>query len=154
MKSVHGDSHGEHLVLEVQEQIRLLTQEEITVKLRKRDGTKLLRAWKNHLLADSDHTKTTDAFLAHCILPRCILTPEDATFCAAFVRKLVLEDTPFFSFLYLMQQVCATTAFGPADTKPSLKVLSASSVMCCGAKRRVVGHFRYLMSASCHGVHL
>ena len=91
----------------MQDQIRLLKQEKVKMEERRQASVRLFRDWKTHLLADSDHGKTVDAFLAHCILPRCVLTAEDATYCAAFIRKLVLEDTPYFSFMFLMQQVGA-----------------------------------------------
>lgn len=88
---------------------------------RRQASVRLFRDWRTHLLADVVHEKTVDAFLTHCILPRCILTAEDATYCAAFVRKLVMEDTPFFSFLYLMQQVRAAVTLSCCSQHKFLK---------------------------------
>ena len=69
------------------------------------EGEKFLTLWKNDVLADVDHTETIGAFIHHCILPRCVLTPEDAMYCAHLIRKLTLEDTPYFSFLLLVREV-------------------------------------------------
>lgn len=73
---------------------------------RRREGVHLFRHWKDHLLADADHSKTIPAFIGHCLLPRCMMTPEDAMYCAAFIRRLTLEDTPYFSFMLCAQLVC------------------------------------------------
>ena len=112
--SVHDDPPGHRVVRErhtgccnMQDQIRLLKQEKAKIEERRQASVRVFRDWKNHLLADSNHGMTVDAFIMHCVLPRCILTAEDATYCAAFIRKLVLEDTPYFSFMYVMQQVCS-----------------------------------------------
>lgn len=113
----------------MQDQVKLLDKEKTKQEERRKAGTKLFRSWKNHLLADvSDHSKTADAFLAHCILPRCIQTPEDATYCAAFVRRLVLEDTPFFSFMYFMQQVRVPLL--PAVLRTARLVADQSGLLC------------------------
>ena len=90
---------------QLQDQIRLLERERTRLEERKSEGIRLFRRWKQHLLVDTDHEQTADDFLAHCILPRCLLTPEDAMYCAAFIRRMTLEDTPFFSFMYFVQRV-------------------------------------------------
>ena len=74
----------------------------------RREGVQLFRQWKDHILADADHSKTIPAFIGHCLLPRCVMTPEDAMYCAAFIRRLTLEDTPYFSFMLCAQLVCAS----------------------------------------------
>lgn len=117
----------------LQDQIRLLKQEKVKMEDRRQASVRLFRDWRTHLLADIDHGKTVDAFLAHCILPRCILTTEDATYCAAFIRKLVLEDTPYFSFMFLMQQVCVLLL--PCLAADSTNSSRALSAMCLRAKR-------------------
>lgn len=57
------------------------------------------------MLADADHTKTIAAFMSQCILPRCVLTPEDAMYCALLIQTLTLEDTPYFSYMLVLQRV-------------------------------------------------
>lgn len=89
----------------VQEQIRLLEKEKVKMKERSLEGDKFLKLWKNDMLMEVDHTETIEAFIFHCVLPRCTLTPEDAMFCAHLIRKLTLEDTPFFSYLLAIRQV-------------------------------------------------
>lgn len=88
-----------------QDQLRCLEREKGKVEERWRDSIKLLRQWKDHLLLDAAHPDTIPDFIAHCLLPRCMLTAEDAMFCAAFIRRLTLEDTPFFSFMRCVQMV-------------------------------------------------
>lgn len=100
----------------LQDQIKFLKQEKVKMHDRMTAGMRLFRDWKVHLLADCNHEKTVEAFIAHCILPRCILTAEDATYCAAFIRMLVLEDTPYFSLMFLMQQVCTAAPCLAADS--------------------------------------
>lgn len=89
----------------MQEHIRLLEKEKIKMKEKWVEGEKFLKQWKNDMLADVDHTETIEAFVFHCILPRCVLTPEDAMYCAFFIRKLTLEDTPYFSYLLAVRMV-------------------------------------------------
>ena len=89
-----------------QDQMRLLEREKSKMEERRREGVHLFRQWKDHLLADADHSKTIPAFIGHCLLPRCVMTPEDAMYCAAFIRRLTLEDTPYFSFMLCAQLVC------------------------------------------------
>ncbi len=91
-----------------QDQIRLLEREKSKMEERRREGVQLFRQWKDHILADADHSKTIPAFIGHCLLPRCVMTPEDAMYCAAFIRRLTLEDTPYFSFMLCAQLVCAS----------------------------------------------
>lgn len=86
--------------------MRLLEREKAKMEDRRREGVQLFRLWKDHLLADADHSKTIPAFISHCLLPRCVLTPDDAMYCAAFIRRLTLEDTPYFSFMLCAQLVC------------------------------------------------
>ena len=66
-----------------QDQVRLLEREKAKMEDRRREGVQLFRLWKDHLLADADHSKTIPAFISHCLLPRCVLTPDDAMYCAA-----------------------------------------------------------------------
>ena len=89
----------------LQENGKLLEKEKSKAQEHRGNGIKFLRVWKNDMLADVDHTKTITAFVNQCILPRCVLTPEDAMFCALFIRKLTLEDTPYFSYMLVLQQV-------------------------------------------------
>jgi len=91
-----------------QDQIRLLEREKSKMEEQRREGVQLFRQWKDHILADADHSKTIPAFIGHCLLPRCVMTPEDAMYCAAFIRRLTLEDTPYFSFMLCAQLVCAS----------------------------------------------
>ena len=88
-----------------QEYIKLLEREKSRMEDRWREGVKLFRQWKDHLLVDTVHSNTIPAFIGHCLLPRCILTPEDAMYCAAFIRRMALEDTPYFSFMLCAQTV-------------------------------------------------
>lgn len=89
----------------LKDQVKLLEREKAKVEERWRDSRKLFRQWKDHLLADADHKETIPVFISHCLLPRCILTPEDAMYCAAFIRHLALEDTPYFSFMRCCQML-------------------------------------------------
>ena len=92
---------------------------------RRREGVQLFRQWKDHLLADADHSKTIPAFIGHCLLPRCVMTPEDAMYCAAFIRRLTLEDTPYFSFMLCAQLVCTH-----AHSRPKSQCCGGLSVHC------------------------
>ncbi|KAA6416485.1 MAG: hypothetical protein FRX49_13545, partial [Trebouxia sp. A1-2] len=92
----------------LKDEIRLLEREKSKMEERRREGVQLFRQWKDHLLADADHSKTIPAFIGHCLLPRCVLTPEDAMYCAAFIRRLTLEDTPYFSFMLCAQLLVPT----------------------------------------------
>ncbi|DBB02120.1 TPA: hypothetical protein ACH3X3_011159 [Trebouxia sp. C0006] len=92
----------------LKDQIRLLERERSKMEERRREGVHLFRHWKDHLLADADHSKTIPAFIGHCLLPRCMMTPEDAMYCAAFIRRLTLEDTPYFSFMLCAQLLVPT----------------------------------------------
>lgn len=96
---------AEHSVACAQDHIKLLERERSKMEERWKDGVKLFRQWKGHLLAETEHSKTIPAFLDQCVLPRCTMTPEDAMYCAAFVRRMALEDTPFFSFMRFSQMV-------------------------------------------------
>lgn len=49
----------------------------------------------------------TTQFLQHCLLPRCIFTPNDAIYCAEFVHLLHTIKTPNFSTL-----ICYDRIFG------------------------------------------
>jgi hypothetical protein len=102
--------------------MRLLEREKSKMEERRREGVHLFRQWKDHLLADADHSKTIPAFIGHCLLPRCVMTPEDAMYCAAFIRRLTLEDTPYFSFM-----LCAQLVW----THSHCASLQASAVMNC-----------------------
>ena len=88
-----------------QENIRFLEKEKVKMQERWQEGEKFFKLWKQDMLADVDHTETVGAFVHNCILPRCILSPEDAMYCALFIRKLTLDDTPYFSFLLVAKQV-------------------------------------------------
>ena len=92
-------------VIRLQDNIRQLEREKVKCEERWRDSMRLLRQWKDHLLIDVDHQQSIPVFIGQCLLPRCILTPEDAMYCAAFIRRLTLEDTPFFSFMRCAQMV-------------------------------------------------
>ncbi|KAL0019528.1 hypothetical protein WJX77_005771 [Trebouxia sp. C0004] len=92
----------------LKDHIRLLEREKSKMEERRREGVQLFRQWKDHLLADADHSKTIPAFIGHCLLPRCVMTPEDAMYCAAFIRRLTLEDTPYFSFMLCAQLLVPT----------------------------------------------
>ena len=104
-------------------------------------GVKLFRQWKDYLLVDTDHSKTIPAFISHCLLPRCILTPEDAMYCAAFIRRMTLEDTPYFSFMLCAQLV------RPARLKRELLLSMPHSVVCAV---RHPGWSVWLLSPACH----
>jgi len=40
---------------------------------------------------------TASIFLTHCVYPRCVLSPEDALYCAEFIKTLHKLETPGFS---------------------------------------------------------
>jgi hypothetical protein len=61
---------------------------------------------KSSLLANCrDHSKTADVFLQHCILPRCLMSPGDAVYCARFIHFLRLIGTPHFSVMAVYRDV-------------------------------------------------
>ena len=105
----------------MQEHVRLLEKEKGKAKERYVEGTRFLQLWKNDMLADADHTKTIAAFMSQCILPRCVLTPEDAMYCALLIRTLTLEDTPYFSYMLVLQQ---------ASILPIIAVLTSRTNRC------------------------
>jgi THO complex subunit 2 len=49
--------------------------------------------------------KTVLAILQHCVIPRCLFGPNDAIFCARFLREMHRLGTNNFSSLTLMDKV-------------------------------------------------
>jgi THO complex subunit 2 len=47
----------------------------------------------------------SEALLQHCIMPRVTITPEDSLFCAKFIQKLHILETPNFSSLQYFDRV-------------------------------------------------
>lgn len=53
-----------------------------------------------------DHRRSiSEALLQHCIMPRVTTTPEDSLFCAKFVQRLHVLETPNFSSLQYFDRV-------------------------------------------------
>ncbi|KAH8830615.1 transcription factor/nuclear export subunit protein 2-domain-containing protein [Flagelloscypha sp. PMI_526] len=59
--------------------------------------------WFTH--PDCDTTTVVDALFEHCFLPRCLLSPMDADFCAQFIRAIHKEGTPNFHTLRLYNSI-------------------------------------------------
>lgn len=57
-----------------------------------------LMAEKDHWFADAhyDQREVTNAVVQHCILPRLLLSPNDASFCSRFIKDLHKMGTPKF----------------------------------------------------------
>jgi hypothetical protein len=50
--------------------------------------------------------KTVLAILQHCVIPRCLFGPNEAIFCAKFIRDMHKLGTKNFSSLTLFDKVC------------------------------------------------
>jgi THO complex subunit 2 len=66
----------------------------ITRRIKEEVGTFL-----SNLDASEVNDNTAKALLSYCVYPRCLLTPEDALFCAKFVQLLTTYDCPHFPTL-------------------------------------------------------
>jgi THO complex subunit 2 len=84
------------------------------MSLQKERKAKLLHAFElrkyGSFPSETISRKTIQAFLMHCIYPRCMSSPDDAMYCAQFVSLLHQNDTPGFSTLHYIDELVDVVA--------------------------------------------
>jgi len=55
--------------------------------------------WFRNVKNTAQRTETVNQILQHCVLPRSLFLPNDAVFCAKFIRMMHSHGTPSFSTL-------------------------------------------------------
>jgi THO complex subunit 2 len=84
------------------------------MSLQKARREKMLQAFESRKYgcfpAETISRKSVQAFLMHCIYPRCMSSPDDAMYCARFVSLLHQNDTPGFSTLHYIDELLDVVA--------------------------------------------
>lgn len=66
---------------------------------------KLKEKKSSYFVSETVSAKSASVFLSRCIYPRCMQSPDDAMYCAHFIRILHEEGTPGFSTLHLFNSI-------------------------------------------------